>query len=242
MKKIKYIEPFRLRVSDYDTYDHLTPHAILDIFQDIAGKNANELNVGFHDLIKDDLIWVLLRTKYEVISYPEMYSNIKAVTWPHKKGRIDFDRDYLLLDENDNILIKGSSKWVIINAKTRSIIRPNTINYPEDNLEEAINFEEGVEKLPDFPTENCVHTQIQTHFLDLDHNGHVNNAKYSNYVLNAISLKKEEVISSFIMNHAKELPANSLIDIYYKKEENHYDVKGVKQDGEISFICRINLL
>ena len=72
----KYQENFRLRISDFDTFDHLTPHAVLDLFQDVAGKHADLIGVGFDKMIKDNLIWVLLRTKYEVIKNPPLYSTV----------------------------------------------------------------------------------------------------------------------------------------------------------------------
>ena len=35
-----------------------------------------------------NLIWVLLRTKYEVIKNPPLYSTVTVSTWPKEKGKI----------------------------------------------------------------------------------------------------------------------------------------------------------
>ena len=129
MEKNVFEKEFELRISDFDCFDKIKPSVILDFFQDVAGEHADILSVGFNDLIKKDLIWVLVRTKYEVIKEPNLYSKIKIKTWPHPKGRIDFDRDYLILDENNNILIKGTSKWVIVNYKTRRLSLTKDIDF-----------------------------------------------------------------------------------------------------------------
>ena len=129
MEKNVFEKEFELRISDFDCFDKIKPSVILDFFQDVAGEHADILSVGFNDLIKKDLIWVLVRTKYEVIKEPTLYSKIKVRTWPHPKGRIDFDRDYLILDENNNVLIKGTSKWVIVNYKTRRLSLTKDIDF-----------------------------------------------------------------------------------------------------------------
>ena len=66
-----YEELFRLRVSDFDCFDRLTPFAILDLSQDIAGKHAANLHVGYDDLISNDVVWMLLRTRYEFYAHAE---------------------------------------------------------------------------------------------------------------------------------------------------------------------------
>ena len=46
----KFIRYARLRNSDFDCNDVLLPSAVLELFQDIAGEHADEINIGYKDL------------------------------------------------------------------------------------------------------------------------------------------------------------------------------------------------
>lgn len=234
-----YSEKFRLRISDYDKYDHLTPKTILDLFQDVAGKHADYIGVGYDEMIKKDLIWVLVRTKYEVINYPKLYSTVTVLTWPKKKGRLDFDREYEILDENGNLLIKGISKWVVVNFKTRRISSARDVNYSCDIFEKE-NFTEDFSKIEDFEMNNVQKYTTYTSFSDLDHNGHVNNINYARYMFDALKLKKEESIKKFEIDYLKELQLDSKVDLFYVKDNSTILCKGIK-DEELSFISKIIL-
>ena len=43
---------YYLRASDFDKFNHIKPSAVLDLFQDAAGQHADELGVGFDQMIK----------------------------------------------------------------------------------------------------------------------------------------------------------------------------------------------
>lgn len=236
----KFSERFRLRISDYNTYDHLTMHSILDLFQDVAGNHADLIGVGFDEMIKQNLIWVLLRTKIVVVKNPKLYDEVIVTTWPKQKGKLDFDREYVITDTDGNILIKGISKWVVVNYQTRRISLARNINYTCDIIDEE-NFSGPFEKLPDFDIADCSMYEEKTTFSDLDHNGHVNNANYARFIANAINLKNEDEVQFFEINHIKELSPNSLIKIFYKREEKNIMVKGLLESGETSFIAKVIL-
>ena len=240
MEKNVFEKEFELRISDFDCFDKIKPSVILDFFQDVAGEHADILSVGFNDLIKKDLIWVLVRTKYEVIKEPTLYSKIKVRTWPRPKGRIDFDRDYLILDENNNILIKGTSKWVIVNYKTRRLSLTKDIDFNIEFYQEK-NYLEPFNKLQDFELDDSfISFNYQILFTDLDHNGHVNNIKYADMILNSIDFNENDNIKLFEIDYIKELKKGNSITTYYKKENSTILIKGISEENNI-YLAKIVL-
>lgn len=235
----KMSDIYRLRVLDYTRYDTLAPFAILDVFQDIAGKHANTYGMSFENLIDNNQIWVLLRVKYQVIKNIPLYSKIKAITWPKEKGLVDFDREFQIIDEENNVVINGISKWVILDANTRKIIPAKHIEYkasiPSDSL-----FNDKFNKLTNFSIENLKPYEYQVEFCDLDHNGHVNNAKYAIMVLNALKLKQDELIKEFQIDFIHEVRGYKKIFLYYYFENKTYYVKALCEDY-IVFICKIEI-
>ena len=49
--KNRWSKEYTLRAGDFDKYDRIMPSAVLDLFQDAAGQHAEEIGVGFADMI-----------------------------------------------------------------------------------------------------------------------------------------------------------------------------------------------
>lgn len=235
-----YEESFRLRVSDFDCHDHLLPQAILDLAQDVAGKHADILGIGFQDFIENHRIWVLLRNRYVMEKYPPLYATLKVKTWPREKGRADFDRDTIIYDEKGNVVCKVQSKWVIVDADKRTIVLPRNFEYPIKEGCKEITFDTPFTKLDDFPIEHFNHFEVETEYCDLDHNRHINNIQYAKYIMNALKLDESVQIHSFEIDYIHELSYGQKIHIYWYKEENTYYIKGIS--NETNFIAKLETI
>lgn len=230
---------YYLRTSDFSCFDILNPHAILDLFQDVAGLHAGVLEIGYDKLIERKLIWVLIRTKFEVIKNPKMYDKCTVITWPKEKGKVDFDREYLIVDENNEILVKGISKWVIVNYETRRISLTRDIDY-NCIIHDESNFNESFDKIEDFEINDLDYNEEYVDYSSLDHNGHLNNINYAKYVMNIIKLEKNQNIKNFEINYIKEVRCGEYIKNYHKKEGNTYFIKGIS-NNEICFLCKVSI-
>ena len=93
MNLMKYETRITLYNSYFDFNDRLTAKSILSIFQDVASIHAEEIGVGYESMLINNLYWVLSRIKFDVIKMPKINEVVVVETWPHIKGRIDFDRE-----------------------------------------------------------------------------------------------------------------------------------------------------
>lgn len=238
MGKNIYQEKFRLRVSDYDCHDRLNVSSILDLCQDVAGKHADELKVGFDDFIKENKVWMIIRTQIEFVEYPSLSSTVLVKTWPHQPNRIDMDRDYLITSEDGSkVFVKASQKWVGCSSITRSLIRARDIHFDIDGYYEERLFDNDFSKL-DFDDSSFEEVVTKTSYLDLDHNGHINNVKYFNYILNSISELQGKVIKKMQIDYLHELAKNLEVLLKYKIDDKTIYVKGYSNNIE-SFACKI---
>ena len=235
-----YEKEYELRISDFDSSDQLKSTAVLDIFQSMADKHAHVLNIGFDDLIKKDLVWVLLRSRFDIISPIRFGTDtVIAKTWPHKAGRVDFDRDYLVEDLNGNVLVKGSSKWCVINYKTRRIAINGGVAYPDGEYYPLANYQDGLKKLPDFDISGAEKFTGYAGDSTLDHNGHVNNVEYCRFIIDALKLAKDEKIKFIELNYINEMQVGEY-ELYFKKEGNNRLIRGFSQ-GKESFRAVVGL-
>lgn len=238
-KNAIYEEKFRLRVSDFNCHDYLLPQAVLDLAQDVAGKHADILHIGFEDFIKQNRIWVLMRNRFVMEKYPPLYATVNVKTWPREKGRADFDRDTIIEDLNGNVLCKIQSKWVILDVVKRCIILPRNFEYPIKEICEEKTFETPFFKLEDFDCENLPFHEIETEYCDLDHNRHINNIQYAKYIMNSIVLEENERIHTFEIDYVHELSFGQKVKVYYERKENIIRVKGVS--NQTNFIAVLEI-
>ncbi len=215
--------------SYFDINDHLTPKSILGLFQDVASIHAEKIGVGYKDMLTKNLYWVLSRVKYDIVKMPQVNQTVVVSTWPQPKGRIDFDREFLVTDQDGEVLIKGTSKWCVINTSTRSLQRTDDVNYIGNCITDT-NYTDKFLKitLPETqPTLNHTHTVM---FTDLDHNKHMNNTNYANLVSNVINVSP----SHFEINYITECVKHDQIEVYSITENNSTYIMG-KVDNKICF-------
>lgn len=229
---------YNLRANDFDKYNKIKPSAVLELFQDAAGQHANEIGVGYDDMIKNSYLWVLTRIKFKIIANPENYQKVTVKTWPLAPNRLSYRREYCIEDENRETLIIGSSEWVVMHSKKRRLLSvPNL--YPfTDGFYTEMMFEDRLNKVQDFEATSIPRT-VNPSFSELDVNNHVNNTKYANYVLDAIVPKKEDLLETFQIDYRKEVLEGVELNIYHTKDGNEILAKGTNQNGDTMFACKL---
>ncbi len=234
-----YEEKFKLRLNDYDFKNRIFTRTFLDLCQDVAGSHANLLNIGYDDLIKNDMIWMVLRNKIEIYKNPCDSARVVVKTWPHEPGRVDMDRDYLIYGEDGSLVAKATSKWVVCSYTTRKLIRAREVQYNIDEYYHEINFDEPFDKV-DFDDNQVTDEarEIQTNILDLDHNGHINNTRYCDFLFASIEKVQNEKVKKFQIDYLHELKANAALDIKYYFVNNICYAKGISNNQDC-FIAKI---
>ena len=234
---IGYEQTYQLRTGDFDSYAHLLPSSILDVFQDVAGVNAEQVpGMTWKELTDAGLFWVVTRIKYEVIETPHLHEQVIARTWPLAPTRLGFQREYTMRKLDGTPLVKCSSDWILMDYKTRSFASARDFyNGPQDFSEEKV-FEKKLRKIKTFEPEDAGET-FQVHFVDIDINGHVNNSKYPNFVMNSLDLSEDETIKTFQIDYRHELRAGSTVRIHSKREENVITSMGISTEGDTAGEC-----
>lgn len=211
---MKFSTKITLFNSYFDKNNNLSSKAILNIFQDVASFHSEQIGVGFNDMLDKNLYWVLSRVKYDIIEMPKINQTVIVETWPHEKGKIDFDRDFKITSFDGDLLLIGTSKWCVIDVVNRTLKHTNNVTYNGEYCLDK-NYQERFCKicLPEKElTKNS--TYIVT-FGDLDRNQHMNNTNYANLVTNTIQNKK---FNHFEINFNKECLQGDEIDIFYTQE------------------------
>ncbi len=230
-----------LRASDFDKFGRIKPSSVLDLFQDAAGQHAEEIGVGFEAMLERSYLWVLTRVKFKILSNPHSYQKVIVKTWPLEPNRITYRREYSIENENGELLIGGSSEWVVIHSKKRRFVSANDLYPFTDGFYTEIMCEEKLGKIPDFQTEAEPYV-INSKFSEVDINNHVNNTKYANYVLDAINPSKPDVLKEFQIDYRKEVLEGTKLNIYHTKQDKTVLAKGQNAEGDVMFACKLEYI
>ena len=239
-----YLErKYHLRTSDFDMRSRILPASVLDLFQDAAGEHAKMLGVGYDTLASQNKCWMILRLRYEVVRQPKMFSSVIVKTWPIESRRIEFDRDYEISDTEGNLLVKGTSQWAILDISNRE----------KPALVMAKDFDIGVEEyIPDRALEGRFDrlppkfeaegdgVVVKSGYTDIDTNGHVNNIKYANFILNALDLPADKEISSFRIYYQREVMSGGEITVFSRTDQDRITCRG-ESGGFVSFTARLTV-
>ncbi len=237
---MKYLweKEYTLRASDFDKYDHIKPSAVLELFQDAAGQHGEEIGVGYEEMTSRLYIWMIMRIKFQIISSPKSYQKVVVRTWPLAPNRLSYRREYKIDDENGETLIIGSSEWVVVHSEKRRLVSDPGLYPATDGFHTEEMFEGKLLKVADFKAEGEPRI-VNAGFSEIDFNNHVNNTKYANYVLDAVVPSEKDVLSAFQIDYRKEVLEGTTLSIYHTKDGNQVLAKGLGDNGDIMFACRL---
>lgn len=181
-----YEESKLVNAYDVDLNNKLKLNALFNYLQETASNHADNLNLGFNDLIVKDLGWVLSWAKVEITTFPGFGETIKVKTWPKCRYKLYSMREFLVTDGKDKVFFKVSTAWLMINVKTKRITDIRNIIQQIYYQPDQIALNEFPEKIISSVERNILFTK-KIRYTDLDINQHVNNTKYIELVLDSFS-------------------------------------------------------
>lgn len=229
---LEYKMEIQLKKEDFDEKGEIRLGALLHFFQDIAARHADQMGIGFDDMIKDNLIWIITKLRCRIVKPLTPGQRYYIMTYPRKKRSRICPRDYYLYDEADKIYAFGTSLWSVINYKTRKLERI-PFDYGE-SLYEKDAFEEGFEKLH-MENPRCLGSYT-VRMEDLDVNDHTNNCRYADLVRGLSELR---TIGEFTIQFSKETRLGDKIVLSGHKEAGCEIIRGSLSNDETVFLAKL---
>lgn len=236
-------KPYQLRTSDFDRYGRIKPASVLDIFQDVAGLQAEDMGIGRDRLLSEGVFWVVVRMKYEVVRQPQLHDLVIARTWPYGPSRFTFQRDYSMLDEAGGLLVKAASEWTLMDLQNRTLAKVTDHCATDGDYSSDRSFEKRLRRVATFDAAEATQEpcSVTPRASDLDINGHVNNARYAAFVFDALDLGEGESVRSMQIDFKHEVLAGQPLVIQVKRAEGQIHAMGVNNAGDVAFACEIIL-
>ena len=225
-------ESFKVKSYETDKDKKLKLHVLFYYLQECAWNHANHLQIGYQELVQQDLIWVLSRLKIKIEQYPEWEDEVTVTTWPKSWDSLFAIRDFEITNSRGQRIGGATSAWLMVNIKKR---RPQKIDSWKDYV--VLNKEHGLDDdlLKINPGQKSVYEEtrkVQPHEIDLHH--HVNNAEYIKWItdLTGVYFDDKMAIETMQINFQNEI---------FDREEVTIDLREIASgSGDYYLQCLTN--
>lgn len=180
---------FSLTVPSYLCRSDDTLHidGLAALMGEAAWQHARSFGVAFtEEEVRH--FWILHRLGFRVLRSPRWGEEIVIETWPSRVQRLFAMREFSISADGE-LLVEASSAWIILDAVTRRPVRPENHLAPDWRVEE-VPLEIPTGKLDGIArkTAAALLGEARWHPVresDIDRNGHVNNARYVQWLEDA---------------------------------------------------------
>ena len=236
-------EPFHCDFSGKLFMGHLGNHLL-----NAADFHSTDRGFGMAYLMSIQRSWVLSRLAIEMEEMPRQYTRFNVETWVESAMRYFTQRNFRVVGRDasgeERVFGYGRSVWAMIDTETRQ---------PTDIL--AINdgsINQWIEKDKPCPIDKggrvrvadgaeLVRT-IDTHYNDVDINGHINSVKYIEHVLDLWPLTwyREHQLKRFEIAYVAEAHEGDQLSFYREAPgQNEFNVRIVRSDGTETSRCKL---
>ena len=237
-------EPFHCDFQGKLFMGHLGNHML-----NAADFHSTDRGFGMRYLMTIQRSWVLSRLAIEMEEMPSQYTKFNVETWVEGAMRYFTNRNFRVVGKTENgeekVFGYGRSVWAMIDTESR---QPTDILSIHDG---AIN--QWIEKEKPCPIEKGGRVKmsdnaefirtIDTHYNDVDINGHINSVKYIEHVLDLWPLEwyKEHFLKRFERAYVAEAHEGDRLSFYREQTgEQEYCVRIMRSDGTET--CRSKLM
>lgn len=160
---------------------------ICNLLQEVAGNHARQLDYDINQLRENNRTWFLYRLQLEMQYYPVWKELVTIETWPSGGKGVLAHRDFLLYNEQNEVLGRATTQWMIVDLN-----RERPVPIPQEVFDMEISDRSHVitpkrGKIALDP-ENGQNDKKDFHVRrsDLDINGHVNNVTHINWISESV--------------------------------------------------------
>ncbi|GAP12480.1 acyl-ACP thioesterase [Longilinea arvoryzae] len=231
-----YEETIRVNNYECDFNQTLKPAAFFQHLTEAAGIHATQLGAGFDVLYAQNLFWVHSRMKIQFYRFPRVDDRVTIRTWPKTiQQKLFFIRDYEMFDAQGQRVAAATSAWLIINATTRRMIPPQSLNL---NLptHDRIGLDEPLERIglaKDGQERLCVRAAYSA----VDMLGHVNNSRYVEWICDAFPMEtfKQHKLDWLQINYDHEIRPGEEVAVLAnptERDANLWALEGVNRSND----------
>ena len=236
----KYTDTFEIVSYMTDRQSLALPSSILKFLQEIANAHSSEFGFGYEELSKKNATFLLVNVSLDIMRSPVLHEKVKATTWSVGKKGIRYIRRTVIEDEKGEAIAYAESVWVLADTESHRIITK------ADDI--GFDLPDCDDKYSDLRCGKIVHPEDmilqgkrRIRYTDIDYNGHLNNCKYADFVLDFMPCEiMGKRVSSLDIYFHSEAKDGDKIEIYTGEKDGFVYFHGRNNDS-VCFDARCRL-
>lgn len=174
-----YRKEFTVGQDAVDRFGRLKTSRLLLFAQQIAGEHSGEMGLTYEALAERGLFWAVVRNRLQITRLPREGERVFMETWPMPTTRTAYPRSTVAYDAEGNELFRTVSLWILMSFDSRTMILPAKSGVTVEGTLRGLELA-SPRSLAIKPLVNQVERTVR--FTDLDRNGHMNNARYLEWI------------------------------------------------------------
>lgn len=230
-----YKEKVKIGLKDIEKGKKVSNQAILEYLENVAAYHSDSVGYGINTTDQTGFSWLLLDWKVKVIKRPEYGQILDIHTWSRNIIKCYAYRDFEVYDENNNLCVMASSKWLLVDNETGKIakIEPEIAEKYQSEIGKMV-FAEEIEKIK--APENYESSIIyEIKRKDIDIIGHVHNLYYLDMAYEALpqEVYQQRPFDEFSIMYKKEIKLGETVKCRYTYEQAKHFVTIQSEDEQI---------
>jgi medium-chain acyl-[acyl-carrier-protein] hydrolase len=233
-EEFQYTREFEVGSYQVQPNGNLRLTSLGDLLQEIAWKHADSGDFG-RNLLDSQQMWVLSRLEIRVDQFPKWGDRIRIFTGGRGADKLFAFREFLVWDQQEQVLARAMSSWLLLHTETKRIQRPEVV------LPTAL-FDPG--KKPQWQPEKLTIVgellgtdSVRVRASDVDLNHHVNNTSYIRWIED-FSADLGIFPNRISINYLAECKAGDMVDLSCLRKESDLYLEG-KVGGKQVFTAKL---
>lgn len=230
---IKRTDKYNINWYDSDCFGRLSFPGFTRFIEESAWRHANELGFGLNDTQDAGIVWVIVRLEIDIVSIPAWGDVVSITTWPRGVDRLFAYREFEIHNANGDVQARATSTWIVIDSKLRKAVKPSIVESVLPYVDRTKVMGRNADRLHmDDSKQLCITRNVV--FSDIDTNGHVNNCKYLEWVIDLMDVDDLKNIENcnVSLNFVNELLPGDSIRIYKSFSDDAYVFEGIAVSSE----------
>lgn len=223
-----------------DQQNILRPSVLLNFFQDMATEHAEIMGLSRDYLTEGfNACWIVVRSWFRLTSPLRLGDRLTIKTWHRGAAPLIVYRDFDLF-VGEKQVGEAVAAWVVADVESRKMLRPTNIpGIVSSPVPESVK---DVQLKPIRRPADLEKVYERTvRYSDLDLNGHMNNTRYADLIMDAFSPEEfaGNYISEMQLNYSQECRWGETLEIVRKTEGDFCYIDGCCGDGKRRFEATI---
>jgi acyl-ACP thioesterase len=157
-------------------------------------------------------------------TWPKWNDRIRVETWVRPSEGAFAVRDFFVFDEQGRLIGEATTSWVRLAFDTHKPIREPLTDFPAGTGRCSFDAEKIPVRTPEVTPGLTTLARFEVRNSDIDGNQHVNNTRYSQWVLDAIPIASHSqyVLDEYSVNFLSETRLGDAVEIQSSPDEGYY--------------------